>query len=156
MTRWCLIFPGSSRGKSGVIDVYEDSRPDTLNDFLTVLKGDYLKPDVMRCFEQLTQQAEDAAMLCLSTFPGGGYDMGSVVQVSAPELLPGGTLRPAVLHDGNGMRILGAPSQGMMLLSASYDGVGARVAYMEGSSGTWQRLFSPFPGNVVGLLQRIK
>ncbi|HAE8030855.1 TPA: hypothetical protein P2B70_004769 [Salmonella enterica subsp. enterica serovar Eastbourne] len=48
----------------------------------------------------------------------------------------------------------------MMLLSAPYQAAGMRVAYMDSSNdplvGTWRRLFSPFPGNVVGLFQRIK
>lgn len=47
--------------KVGVIDVYEDSKPGTLNDFLTAMKGDYLKPDAMKRFEQLAQEVEDAA-----------------------------------------------------------------------------------------------
>ncbi|EGH9933112.1 hypothetical protein IFO16_000623 [Salmonella enterica] len=98
-------------------------------------------------------------MLCLTTFPGGSYMPGGTVQVIASEVLPGSALRPAVLHDNSRMQVPGTPP-GMRLLSAPYRGAGMQVAFMEGSSdplvGTWRRLFSPFPGNVVGLFQRIK
>ncbi|EBZ9516608.1 hypothetical protein EH138_20785, partial [Salmonella enterica subsp. enterica serovar Eastbourne] len=99
-------------------------------------------------------------MLCLTTFPGGSYMPGGPVQAVASEVLPGSALSPAVLHDSSKMRIPGEPSQGMMLLSAPYQAAGMRVAYMDSSNdplvGTWRRLFSPFPGGVVGLFQRIK
>ncbi|EBD2436883.1 hypothetical protein CLB51_09865 [Salmonella enterica] len=99
-------------------------------------------------------------MLCLTTFPGGSYMPGASVQAVAPEVLPGSALSPAVLHDSSKMQIPGEPSQGMMLFSAPYQAAGMRVAYMDSSNdplvGTWRRLFSPFPGNVVGLFQRIK
>ncbi|EBZ4888413.1 hypothetical protein EZW88_23930 [Salmonella enterica subsp. enterica serovar Bredeney] len=99
-------------------------------------------------------------MLCLTTFPGGSYMPGGSVQVVASEVLPGSALSPAVLHDSSKMQIPVDPSQGMMLSSAPYQAAGMRVAYMDSSDdplvGTWRRLFSPFPGNVVGLFQRIK
>ncbi|EBI6323600.1 phage tail protein, partial [Salmonella enterica] len=44
----------------GTIDVYADSPDGTLNDFLTVVTGDYLMPDVMKQFEVLTEQAQQA------------------------------------------------------------------------------------------------
>lgn len=98
-------------------------------------------------------------MLCLTTFPGGSYKPGATVRVIASEVLPGSVLRPAVLHDNSRMQVPGTPP-GMRLLSAPYRGAGMQVAYMVGSAdrlvGTWRRLFSPFPGNVVGLFQRIK
>ncbi|EDA0234946.1 hypothetical protein F8745_22965 [Salmonella enterica] len=47
--------------KVGVINVYADSQDGSLNDFLTAVSGDYLTPDVMKRFEQLTRQAEASA-----------------------------------------------------------------------------------------------
>ncbi|EHD2124138.1 hypothetical protein JRK10_003686 [Salmonella enterica] len=47
--------------KVGVINVYADSQDGSLNDFLTAVSGDYLMPDVMKRFEQLTRQAEASA-----------------------------------------------------------------------------------------------
>ncbi|HDY3024276.1 TPA: prophage tail fiber N-terminal domain-containing protein [Salmonella enterica] len=47
--------------KVGVINVYADSPDGSLNDFLTAVSGDYLMPDVMKRFEQLTRQAEASA-----------------------------------------------------------------------------------------------
>ncbi|EBA3541629.1 hypothetical protein ABG61_27570 [Salmonella enterica] len=44
----------------GTIDVYADSPDGTLNDFLTAVTGDYLMPDVMKQFEVLTEQAQQA------------------------------------------------------------------------------------------------
>ncbi len=46
--------------KVGVINVYADSPDGTLNDFLTAVTGDYLMPDVMKRFEVLTEQAQQA------------------------------------------------------------------------------------------------
>ncbi|ELC2813619.1 prophage tail fiber N-terminal domain-containing protein [Salmonella enterica] len=56
-----LAVEGYPPQKVGVIDVYADSKDGTLNDFLTAVTGDYLKPDVMTRFEQMVQQAQDAA-----------------------------------------------------------------------------------------------
>ncbi|ECO2435244.1 hypothetical protein FYF11_04565 [Salmonella enterica] len=47
--------------KVGVINVYADSQDGSLNDFLTAVSGDYLTPDMMKRFEQLTRQAEASA-----------------------------------------------------------------------------------------------
>lgn len=47
--------------KVGVINVYADSQDGSLNDFLTAVSGDYLMPDMMKRFEQLTRQAEASA-----------------------------------------------------------------------------------------------
>ncbi|ECU9162102.1 TPA: hypothetical protein G5T75_003434 [Salmonella enterica] len=45
----------------GCIEIYADSKDGTLNDFLTAISGEYLKPDVVARFEQMVQQAKDAA-----------------------------------------------------------------------------------------------
>ncbi|EDQ1914656.1 prophage tail fiber N-terminal domain-containing protein [Salmonella enterica] len=47
--------------KVGVINVYADSKDGSLNDFLTAASGDYLTPDVMKRFEQLTWQVAQTA-----------------------------------------------------------------------------------------------
>ncbi|EHK3002037.1 prophage tail fiber N-terminal domain-containing protein [Salmonella enterica subsp. enterica serovar Poona] len=45
----------------GDIAVYDDSKPGTLNDFLTALSEDDLKPDVVRRFEEMVAQAQQSA-----------------------------------------------------------------------------------------------
>ncbi|HAM4872334.1 TPA: phage tail protein [Escherichia coli] len=45
----------------GDISVYDDSKPGTLNDFLTALDESDLKPDVVKRFEELAQQAQQSA-----------------------------------------------------------------------------------------------
>ncbi|HDI8439714.1 TPA: prophage tail fiber N-terminal domain-containing protein [Escherichia coli] len=45
----------------GDISVYDDSRPGTLNDFLTALDEGDLKPDVVKRFEELVAQAQQSA-----------------------------------------------------------------------------------------------
>ncbi|HAX5100539.1 TPA: phage tail protein [Escherichia coli] len=45
----------------GDISVYEDSKPGTLNDFLTALDEDDLKPDVVKRFEEMVAQAQQSA-----------------------------------------------------------------------------------------------
>ncbi|EDS5484601.1 phage tail protein, partial [Salmonella enterica subsp. enterica] len=56
--------------KVGIIDVYADSLDGTLNDYLTVVSGDYLIPDAMKQFEQLTQRAEASARLAETSAQG--------------------------------------------------------------------------------------
>ncbi|EBW6364490.1 phage tail protein, partial [Salmonella enterica subsp. enterica serovar Oranienburg] len=72
--RYEVVFSitGWQPQKVGVIDVYEDSQPGTLNDFLTAMKGDYLKPDAMKRFEQLAQEVEDAATRAEQSAAGMG------------------------------------------------------------------------------------
>ena len=45
----------------GDISVYDDSRPGTLNDFLTALDEGDLKPDVVKRFEEMVAQAQQSA-----------------------------------------------------------------------------------------------
>ncbi|MFN1945534.1 prophage tail fiber N-terminal domain-containing protein, partial [Escherichia coli] len=45
----------------GDISVYDDSKPGTLNDFLTALDEGDLKPDVVKRFEELVVQAQQSA-----------------------------------------------------------------------------------------------
>ncbi|MED9626624.1 prophage tail fiber N-terminal domain-containing protein [Escherichia coli] len=45
----------------GDISVYDDSKPGTLNDFLTALDESDLKPDVVKRFEEMVAQAQQSA-----------------------------------------------------------------------------------------------
>ncbi|EAX1817736.1 shikimate transporter, partial [Salmonella enterica] len=45
----------------GEIIIYDNSRPGTLNDFLTALDEGDLKPDVVRRFEEMVAQAQQSA-----------------------------------------------------------------------------------------------
>ncbi|MBB7735620.1 prophage tail fiber N-terminal domain-containing protein, partial [Escherichia coli] len=45
----------------GDIAVYDDSKPGTLNDFLTALDEGDLKPDVVKRFEEMVAQAQQSA-----------------------------------------------------------------------------------------------
>ncbi|WP_306163052.1 prophage tail fiber N-terminal domain-containing protein, partial [Escherichia coli] len=45
----------------GDIAVYDDSKPGTLNDFLTALDEGDLKPDVVKRFEEMVVQAQQSA-----------------------------------------------------------------------------------------------
>lgn len=45
----------------GDISVYDDSKPGTLNDFLTALDEGDLKPDVVKRFEEMVAQAQQSA-----------------------------------------------------------------------------------------------
>ncbi|EIF0467146.1 prophage tail fiber N-terminal domain-containing protein [Salmonella enterica] len=47
--------------KVGVINVYADSPDGSLNDYLMIISSDYLTPDAMKRFEQLTRQVEASA-----------------------------------------------------------------------------------------------
>ncbi|EID6352388.1 prophage tail fiber N-terminal domain-containing protein [Salmonella enterica] len=47
--------------KVGVINVYADSPDGSLNDYLMIISSDYLTPDAMKRFEQLTSQVEASA-----------------------------------------------------------------------------------------------
>ncbi|EFD0663539.1 phage tail protein, partial [Escherichia coli] len=50
----------------GDISVYDDSKPGTLNDFLTAPDEGDLKPDVVKRFEDLTSQAQRSADVAIS------------------------------------------------------------------------------------------
>lgn len=71
----------------GTIDVYADSPDGTLNDFLTAVTGDYLMPDVMKQFEVLTEQAQQALKQAqdIAKTPGPKGDPGP----QGPQGIPG-------------------------------------------------------------------
>ncbi|EEM1820697.1 hypothetical protein GKA92_21390, partial [Salmonella enterica subsp. enterica] len=65
-----LSVDGWPPQKVGVIDVYADSPDGSLNDFLTKVSDDYLRPDALKQFEQMTQQAEASAAQSKSAADG--------------------------------------------------------------------------------------
>ena len=56
----------------GDISVYDDSKPGTLNDFLTALDEGDLKPDVVKRFEELVAQAQQSAEAAAESEQGAG------------------------------------------------------------------------------------
>ncbi|HAK5377468.1 TPA: hypothetical protein H1V70_004922, partial [Salmonella enterica] len=61
--RYCVYLKQDWRDEYcvGDIDVYDDSKPGTLNDFLTALDEGDLKPDVVKRFEEMVAQAQQSA-----------------------------------------------------------------------------------------------
>ncbi|EMK7264797.1 prophage tail fiber N-terminal domain-containing protein [Salmonella enterica subsp. enterica serovar Braenderup] len=61
--KYCVYLKQDWRDEYSVGDiaVYDDSKPGTLNDFLTALSEDDLKPDVARRFEEMVAQAQQSA-----------------------------------------------------------------------------------------------
>ncbi|HAK5377426.1 TPA: hypothetical protein H1V70_004877 [Salmonella enterica] len=61
--RYCVYLKQDWRDEYcvGDIAVYDDSKPGTLNDFLTALDEGDLKPDVVKRFEEMVAQAQQSA-----------------------------------------------------------------------------------------------
>ncbi|HAK7590640.1 TPA: shikimate transporter [Salmonella enterica] len=61
--KYCVYLKQDWRDEYSVGDiaVYDDSKPGTLNDFLTALDEGDLKPDVVRRFEEMVAQAQQSA-----------------------------------------------------------------------------------------------
>ncbi|EBA4514683.1 phage tail protein [Salmonella enterica] len=61
--KYCVYLKQDWRDECcvGDISVYHDAKPGTLNDFLTALSEDDLKPDVVRRFEEMVAQAQQSA-----------------------------------------------------------------------------------------------
>jgi len=61
--KYCVYLKQDWRDeyRVGDIAVYDDSKPGTLNDFLTALDEGDLKPDIVRRFEELVAQAQQSA-----------------------------------------------------------------------------------------------
>lgn len=61
--KYCVYLKQDWRDECcvGDIAVYDDSKPGTLNDFLTALDEGDLKPDVVKRFEELVEQAQQSA-----------------------------------------------------------------------------------------------
>lgn len=62
----------------GDIAVYDDSKPGTLNDFLTALDEGDLKPDVVKRFEELVAQAQQSAEAAAGSAQEAGKHAASI------------------------------------------------------------------------------
>ncbi|HCL5350596.1 TPA: prophage tail fiber N-terminal domain-containing protein, partial [Salmonella enterica] len=55
-----LLVEGYPPSHAGVITVYDDSKPGTLNDFLGAMTEDDVRPEALRRFELMAQQTQQA------------------------------------------------------------------------------------------------
>ncbi|EIZ3765235.1 prophage tail fiber N-terminal domain-containing protein [Escherichia coli] len=67
----------------GDISVYDDSRPGTLNDFLTALDEGDLKPDVVKRFEELVAQAQQSAEAAAESERQAGQHVADAQQIKS-------------------------------------------------------------------------
>ncbi|ELO4939617.1 prophage tail fiber N-terminal domain-containing protein, partial [Escherichia coli] len=67
----------------GDISVYEDSKPGTLNDFLTVLDEGDLKPDVVKRFEEMVAQAQQSAEAAAESERQAGQHVADAQQIKS-------------------------------------------------------------------------
>ncbi|HCO0817600.1 TPA: prophage tail fiber N-terminal domain-containing protein, partial [Escherichia coli] len=67
----------------GDISVYDDSKPGTLNDFLTALDESDLKPDVVKRFEELAQQAQQSAEAAAESERQAGQHVADAQQIKS-------------------------------------------------------------------------
>lgn len=66
----------------GDIAVYDDSKPGTLNDFLTALDEGDLKPDVVKRFEEMVVQAQQSAEIAASCAEQAGQILNNIQEVA--------------------------------------------------------------------------
>ncbi|ELP3960885.1 prophage tail fiber N-terminal domain-containing protein [Escherichia coli] len=67
----------------GDISVYDDSRPGTLNDFLTALDEGDLKPDVVKRFEEMVAQAQQSAEAAAESEQQAGQHVADAQQIKS-------------------------------------------------------------------------
>ncbi|HBA6853693.1 TPA: phage tail protein [Escherichia coli] len=67
----------------GDIAVYDDSKPGTLNDFLTALDEGDLKPDVVKRFEELVAQAQQSAEAAAESERQAGQHVADAQKIKA-------------------------------------------------------------------------
>ncbi|HCO5403391.1 TPA: prophage tail fiber N-terminal domain-containing protein [Escherichia coli] len=67
----------------GDISVYDDSRPGTLNDFLTALDEGDLKPDVVKRFEEMVAQAQQSAEAAAESERQAGQHVAGAQQIKS-------------------------------------------------------------------------
>ncbi|EOJ8419451.1 prophage tail fiber N-terminal domain-containing protein, partial [Escherichia coli] len=67
----------------GDIAVYDDSRPGTLNDFLTALDEGDLKPDVVKRFEEMVAQAQQSAEAAAESERQAGQHVADAQQIKS-------------------------------------------------------------------------
>uniref|UniRef100_UPI00155940BE prophage tail fiber N-terminal domain-containing protein n=1 Tax=Escherichia coli TaxID=562 RepID=UPI00155940BE len=67
----------------GDIAVYDDSKPGTLNDFLTALDEGDLKPDVVKRFEEMVAQAQQSAKAAAESEQQAGKHVADAQQIKS-------------------------------------------------------------------------
>lgn len=67
----------------GDIAVYDDSKPGTLNDFLTALDEGDLKPDVVKRFEEMVAQAQQSAEAAAESERQAGKHVADAQQIKS-------------------------------------------------------------------------
>ena len=67
----------------GDISVYDDSKPGTLNDFLTALDEGDLKPDVVKRFEEMVAQAQQSAEAAAKSEQQAGQHVADAQKIKA-------------------------------------------------------------------------
>ncbi|EIM2896979.1 prophage tail fiber N-terminal domain-containing protein [Escherichia coli] len=67
----------------GDISVYDDSKPGTLNDFLTTLDEGDLKPDVVKRFEKMVAQAQQSAKAAAESERQAGKHVADAQQIKS-------------------------------------------------------------------------
>ncbi|HCP1766437.1 TPA: prophage tail fiber N-terminal domain-containing protein [Escherichia coli] len=67
----------------GDISVYDDSKPGTLNDFLTALDEGDLKPDVVKRFEEMVAQAQQSAKAAAESEQQAGKHVADAQQIKS-------------------------------------------------------------------------
>ncbi|EOM8385245.1 prophage tail fiber N-terminal domain-containing protein, partial [Escherichia coli] len=67
----------------GDIAVYDDSKPGTLNDFLTALDEGDLKPDVVKRFEEMVAQAQQSAEAAAKSERQAGQHVADAQQIKS-------------------------------------------------------------------------
>ncbi|EHK3456459.1 prophage tail fiber N-terminal domain-containing protein [Escherichia coli] len=67
----------------GDISVYDDSKPGTLNDFLTALDEGDLKPDVVKRFEEMVAQAQQSAEAAAESEQQAGQHVADAQQIKS-------------------------------------------------------------------------
>ncbi|HAV9405242.1 TPA: phage tail protein [Escherichia coli] len=67
----------------GDISVYDDSKPGTLNDFLTTLDEGDLKPDVVKRFEEMVAQAQQSAKAAAESERQAGKHVADAQQIKS-------------------------------------------------------------------------
>ncbi|EPJ4714347.1 prophage tail fiber N-terminal domain-containing protein [Escherichia coli] len=67
----------------GDISVYDDSKPGTLNDFLTALDEGDLKPDVVKRFEEMVAQAQQSAEAAAESERQAGKHVADAQQIKS-------------------------------------------------------------------------
>ena len=83
--KYCVYLKQDWRDECcvGDIAVYDDSRPGTLNDFLTALDEGDLKPDVVKRFEELMAQARQSAEAAAESERQAGQHVADAQQIKS-------------------------------------------------------------------------